>query len=466
MNDFVQFFINQGYSEQEAKQLYKQFLKQNSATVSQAKPQEYHNPYKIPIEQKKRQDRFHKNKSAQADALTFGMTPHKNQTAANVGAENIAENLLWTIPLEGLNAGVVRPIIKAFNNSAFGTLWNMAHNRVPLHFNNTVKPKVISYVPSRIKLNQGSVNLQEPSYNMIRLSKEEIDELMSSINTENISIPSRVTTKPRRRPTPPKVIPEITQPSVEPMEGQTVMSILNDALAYWTSPERQALNEQLKQEAYAQGFLSNAPVENLWEDGSQYALWLNRELPSVELNQYLAPKGKYNPNLNAIELKSLNPYTIYHEGIHAYGAVDPSRALFSPYFKPSFPYQSVVNTARFRQSKVNSILKPEFQYDPNKQVSEQLGMFPSRKVRYNSDPDELVAYGLTAGRRLKIKPFEPFVSAEHAEQQWAEAVKQVPFLNVVREDIPSEQKWKILNGTFLSTLPFAPALINSVNENK
>lgn len=145
MNDFVQFFINQGYSEQEAKQLYEQFLKQNSTTVSQAKPQEYHNPYKIPIEQKKRQDRFHKNKNAQADALTFGMTPHKNQTAANVGAENIAENLLWTIPLEGLNAGVVRPVIRTFNNSAFGTLWNMAHNRVPLNFNTQLQAKVIRY---------------------------------------------------------------------------------------------------------------------------------------------------------------------------------------------------------------------------------------------------------------------------------------------------------------------------------
>lgn len=154
MNELIQFFVRQGYSLEEAKALSNEYIRQNSAQFKQAAPEWEHNPYVISAEQKQRQDKFIENKNKQADALAFGMTPHKNQAAANAGAEDLASNIFGTMLLETLTRGIVQPAIRAFNNSPYGTLWNMAHNRFPLHFNNKLQAKVIQLPQSpRIFIN-------------------------------------------------------------------------------------------------------------------------------------------------------------------------------------------------------------------------------------------------------------------------------------------------------------------------
>lgn len=127
MNELINFFLSQGYSLEEAKKLSQQAEKQNSVYVQQAAPEWEHNPYVISAEQKKRQDKFIENKNRQADVLTFGMTPHKNQAAANAGAEEIASNILWPTLLEGANQFMLQPILRLIGHTNLGRSIMLSH---------------------------------------------------------------------------------------------------------------------------------------------------------------------------------------------------------------------------------------------------------------------------------------------------------------------------------------------------
>ncbi len=225
---------------------------------------------------------------------------------------------------------------------------------------------------------------------------------------------------------------------------------IEDAKNYWNSKERKKLNLELEKEARDLGFLS---------EDDQYAFWLNSEDPNVafELENYYenGPKGMYNPNENMITLYTLDPSIAYHEGLHAYGAMSPVKTLFSnsKHFT-RFPYQSNVGTLKFKRYKISKIAKSNIEDKLNPE---------SFKSVYNTDPDEYVAYGRQAGKYLGIKDFEDMPSKEIAEEKWREAIEKFPYLKRnVESNSPVESRWKLLNGSFLTTSPLI--FLNSLNE--
>lgn len=127
MNELINFFVKQGYSPEEAEALSIELMKRNSAQLKQAAPEWEYNPYVISAEQKKRQDKFEEDKNRQADVLTFGMTPHKNQAAANAGAEEIASNILWPILLEGANQFMLQPVLRLIGHTNLGRSIMLSH---------------------------------------------------------------------------------------------------------------------------------------------------------------------------------------------------------------------------------------------------------------------------------------------------------------------------------------------------
>lgn len=115
-----------GFSDEEAKKkaddamISLSRMQQNQTYVTQARPSWEHNPNVITLQQKKQQDKLQQQKQDQANALTFGWTPHRNDIASEVGAQDISMNMLGAVAGEGLLQGAPRLLAEILGHTNFG----------------------------------------------------------------------------------------------------------------------------------------------------------------------------------------------------------------------------------------------------------------------------------------------------------------------------------------------------------
>ena len=149
----VSFFKQHGMSDEDINKTLDNIRKQNSMTIQQAQPKymiegQRNAKVRISIDEKKKKDKFNEQKSQQADALTFGFTPTRNNAAQQVGAEDIATNVAGTLIGEATVQGLPRFAAMLFGrtNAGRALYLNRALNSAVEEIPSTIPQyKAISY---------------------------------------------------------------------------------------------------------------------------------------------------------------------------------------------------------------------------------------------------------------------------------------------------------------------------------
>lgn len=164
----VLFFKQHGMSDEDINKTLDNIRKQNSMTIQQAQPKymiegQRNAKVRISIDEKKKKDKFNEQKSQQADALTFGFTPTRNNAAQQVGAEDIATNVAGTLIGESTIQGLPRFAAMLFGRTNAGRALylnralNNAIDSTPLKFN------LVESVNPIVRTRVGDVEIDNPN---------------------------------------------------------------------------------------------------------------------------------------------------------------------------------------------------------------------------------------------------------------------------------------------------------------
>lgn len=112
-----------------------------------------------------KKEEFERNKQLMADALTFGMTPHRNDVAAQVGASDMANQVMYTLLGEGA--------IKAAPYITYGLLGKTNLGKA-LYLNNGLRNPIINTTVGQNPLHNLSIYPNEEAVNWIYANHPEL----------------------------------------------------------------------------------------------------------------------------------------------------------------------------------------------------------------------------------------------------------------------------------------------------
>lgn len=224
-----------------------------------------------------------------------------------------------------------------------------------------------------------------------------------------------------------------------------------DAQEYALSLDRSILFENILQEAIDKGYITDSKILQ----------------PSpININPTIIKKrlksGTYGVTKPIESLIELDPTqmrddgTVFHELLHNYNIGNPT---FS--FLKNKEYNELIKALKDHNSytlkqendildRMSHIRKQYYNFDKFIQDKASHVLYPDA-LEYIQDPEELVVHSLTTGRKLGLKPFQPFPGTKQAIDIIKKARSENNWLCDIKANGTDEVKnfWKLLTGNYL-----------------
>lgn len=224
-----------------------------------------------------------------------------------------------------------------------------------------------------------------------------------------------------------------------------------DAQEYALSLDRSILFENILQEAIDKGYITDSKILQ------PSPININPTIIKKRLKS--GTHGVTKPIESLIELdptQMRDDGTVFHELLHNYNIGNPT---FS--FLKNKEYNELIKALKDHNShtlkqendildKMSHIRKQYYNFDKFIQDKASHVLYPDA-LEYIQDPEELVVHSLTTGRKLGLKPFQPFPGTKQAIDIIKKARSENNWLCDIKANSTDEVKnfWKLLTGNYL-----------------
>ena len=224
-----------------------------------------------------------------------------------------------------------------------------------------------------------------------------------------------------------------------------------DAREYALSSDRSILFENILQEAIDKGYITDSKILQ------PSPININPTIIKKRLKS--GTHGVTKPIESLIELdptQMRDDGTVFHELLHNYNIGNPT---FS--FLKNKEYNELIkalndhNSLTLKQEndildRMSHIRKQYYNFDKFIQDKASHVLYPDA-LEYIQDPEELVVHSLTTGRKLGLKPFQPFPGTKQAIDIIKKARSENNWLCDIKANSTDEVKnfWKLLTGNYL-----------------
>lgn len=224
-----------------------------------------------------------------------------------------------------------------------------------------------------------------------------------------------------------------------------------DAQEYALSLDRSILFENILQEAIDKGYITDSKILQ------PSPININPTIIKKRLKS--GTHGVTKPIESLIELdptQMRDDGTVFHELLHNYNIGNPT---FS--FLKNKEYNELIKALKDHNSltlkqendildKMSHIRKQYYNFDKFIQDKASHVLYPDA-LEYIQDPEELVVHSLTTGRKLGLKPFQPFPGTKQAIDIIKKARSENNWLCDIKANGTDEVKnfWKLLTGNYL-----------------